>query len=408
MKILFLSHYYPPEGNAPASRVSALAERWAAAGHQVTVITSAPNVPNGVVYDGYRNRWCFREERNGVQVIRVWTYIAPNKGTFRRIGNYVSYWFSAFWRGMRTERPDVMIATSPQFFCGWAGVLLHWLRRIPFVLEIRDIWPESMSAVDAGLPKPLLWLIGKMEKAMYRSADHIVTVGQGYVLKLRERNADAEKISVIMNGVDKKIFFPRPPNQELLARYNLAGKFVCSYVGTIGMACGLKAALDAAAELKRGGNDRIVLALVGDGASREALELEARERKLENVVFVGQRPKAEIPEWICSSDVSLVHLKKNELFTTVMPSKIFESAGCAKPIIIGVDGFAKQLVLDAKAGIPMDPEGAGELVEALLKLADSPELCRELGQNAYENIAGQYDRDSQARSYLEILERYKK
>jgi len=408
MKILFFTHYYLPEGNAPASRVSALAERWVAAGHQVTVITCAPNVPNGVVYDGYHNNWCSREERNGVQVIRVWTYIVPNKGTFRRIGNYVSYWFSAFWRGLRTERPDVMIATSPQFFCGWAGVWLHWARRIPFVLEIRDIWPESLSAVDAGLPKLLLRLIGCMEKAMYHSADHIVTVGKGYALKLQERNVAAEKISVIMNGVDKKIFFPRSSNRELLERYHLNGKFVCSYVGTIGMACGLKTALDVAFELKRRGNKRIVLVLVGDGAYREALEQEARKRELDNVLFTGQRPKAEMPDWICSSDVSLVHLKKNELFTTVMPSKIFESAGCAKPIIIGVDGFAKKLVLDAKAGIPMEPENAGELMEALLKLADSPELCRELGQNAYENIAKQYDRDVQARNYLEILERYKK
>ena len=405
MKILFLTHYYTPEGNAPASRVSALAERWVAAGHEVTILTGAPNVPDGVVYPGYRNRWRQTETINGVKVVRIWTYIAPNKGTIRRIANYVSYMLSAFWNGLWMKRPDVMIATSPQFFCGWAGVLLHWFRRFPFVLEIRDIWPESMSAVDAGLPGPILKVIGVMEKMMYRSAGHIVTVGQGYVEKLIARGVPADKISVIMNGVDKKLFFPRPPDEKLLAEHGLTGKFVCSYIGTIGMACGLKTALDAAELLKRRGRDDIRIVLVGDGAQREALQKKTTERHLDNVLFTGRRPKAEMPNWVASSNVNLVHLKKSDLFTTVMPSKIFESAGCARPILMGVDGFAKKLVLDAGAGIGMEPENAEEMADALEKFAADPELCRQLGQNAYDNIATKYDRDTQAEEYGKILEK---
>lgn len=404
MKILFLSHYYTPEGNAPASRVSALAERWAADGHEVTVVTCAPNVPDGVVYPGYRNRWKQTEMLNGVKVIRIWTYIAPNKGTVRRIANYVSYMLMATWCGMWLKKADVMIATSPQFFCGWAGVLLHWFRRLPFVLEIRDIWPESMSAVDAGLPAPLLKIIGVMEKRMYRSATHIVTVGQGYTEKLIERNVPAEKISVIMNGVDKKLFYPRQPNEKLLADHGLTGKFVCSYIGTIGMACGLRTALDAAEMLKQRGRDDIAIVLVGDGAQRETLEQEAKARKLDNVLFPGRRPKSEMPDWVASSNVNLVHLKKTDLFMTVMPSKIFESAGCARPILMGVDGFAKKLVLDAEAGIPMEPENAVQMADALERLAADPEFCRQLGENAYRNIATRYDRDLQADEYLKILE----
>lgn len=403
MKILFLTHYYPPEGNAPASRVSALAERWAEEGHEVTVLTGVPNVPDGVVYPGYRNRRKQTEIINGVNVVRVWTYIAPNKGTIRRIANYVSYMFSAFWHGLWLKRPHVMIATSPQFFCGWGGVLLHWFRRIPFVLEIRDIWPESMSAVDAGLPVPALKLIGIMEKIMYKSANHVVTVGPGYVEKLKERQVSENKISVIMNGVDKKLFSPRKPNDELLESYGLTGKFVCSYIGTIGMACGLKTALDAAELLTQRGRDDIRIVLVGDGAQREALQQEAENRKIYNVIFIGRRPKTEMPDWVASSNVNLVHLKKTDLFTTVMPSKIFESAGCARPVLMGVDGFAKKLVLDAEGGIPMEPENAEQLANGLETLADNPELCRRLGENAYHNIASKYDRDSQAQEYLKIL-----
>lgn len=408
MKILFLTHYYPPEGNAPASRVSALAERWAAAGHEVTVLTGVPNVPDGVIYSGYRNRWKQIEVINGVRVVRVWTFIAPNKGTVRRIANFISYMLSAAWHGLWLKRPEVMIATSPQFFCGWAGVLLHWFRRIPFTLEIRDIWPESMSAVDAGLPRPLLKIIGIMEKIMYRSADHIVTVGQGYVDKLIERNVFQGKISIVMNGVDSKLFYPRKADERLLAEYALTGKFVCSYIGTIGMACGLKTALDAADILKQRQRNDIAIVLVGDGAQREALQREAAARHLNNVIFTGRRPKTEIPLWVASSNVNLVHLKKTDLFTTVMPSKIFESAGCARPILMGVDGFAKDLVMEAGAGIPMGPENVQEMVDALEKLAADPELCRRLGENAYRNIASKYTRDTQAQDYLKILEHMKK
>ena len=288
-------------------------------------------------------------------------------------------------------------------FLRLGGVLLHWFRRFPFVLEIRDIWPESMFAVDAGLPGPILKVIGVMEKIMYRSAEHIVTVGQGYVEKLIERGVPADKISVIMNGVDKKLFFPRPPDEKLLADHGLTGKFVCSYIGTIGMACGLKTALDAAELLQQRGRNDIRIVLVGDGAQREALQKEAAERRLDNVLFTGRRPKTEMPNWVASSNVNLVHLKKSDLFTTVMPSKIFESAGCARPILMGVDGFAKKLVLDAGAGIGMEPENDGEMADALEKLAADPELCRQLGQNAYDNISTKYNRDQQSEDYLQIL-----
>lgn len=404
MKILFLTHYYTPEGNAPATRVNALAERWVKMGHEVTVMTCAPNVPDGVVYEGYCNKWTAQEEINGVKVIRIWTYIAANKKTIRRILNYVSYMFSAFFHGLFLPKPDVMIATSPQFFCGWAGVLLHWFRRFPFVLEIRDIWPESIASVDANLPSFSLRFVCWMEKVMYRTADFIVTVGEGYKKKLiEERNVPEEKLAIIMNGVDIQHFYPRPKNEQLLSPYGINGKFICSYIGTIGMACGLKTVLNAADKLKKQGDDTICFLLVGDGAVREELEKEAKERKLDNVVFTGRRPKKEMPDWVASSDVNLVHLKKADLFATVMPSKIFESAGCARPIIIGVEGFAKDFVEKAEAGIAMEPENENDLIDVLQKMKSDPDLCRDLGENAYKNICSKYNRDQQAKDYLDIL-----
>ena len=408
MRILFLSHYYPPEGNAPATRVAALSERWAAAGHEVTVVTCAPNVPNGVVYAGYRNRWCQRERINGVEVVRVWTYLAANRGAVRRMFNFVSYFLSALWRTLRLPKPDVIIATSPQIFCGYAGVWAKRFRHVPLVMEIRDIWPESMAAVGARLPRFAFWALAGVERALYRTCDRLVTVGEGYRQRLIEKGVPEEKITVIMNGTDATLFHPRPKNDALLAAHGLEGKFVVSYVGTVGMACGLDVVLDAAAKLAAEppppGSPPVAFAIVGDGAERTRLEAEARRRQLHNIIFTGRRPKAEMPEWIASSDANLVHLKKTDLFTTVMPSKIFESAGCARPVIMGVDGFAKRLVLDADAGLDMEPENADSLVSCVRRLAADPALCARLGENAQANIARVHTRDSQARDYLAILQ----
>jgi glycosyltransferase involved in cell wall biosynthesis len=405
MKILFFSHYYTPEGNAPATRVSALCERWVKAGHDVTVVTCPPNVPNGIVYDGYANKRA-SEVISGVKVERVKLYIAANKGAVKRMFNFVSYFLKALLAALRMPKPDVVIATSPQIFCGYAGVWYKRLRHVPLVIEIRDIWPESMGAVGANIPKLAYWGLELIEKAMYRKCDRLVTVGQGYYDRLAEKGVPKDKMSIVMNGTDLAVYSPREKNAELLKKYGLEGKFVVSYIGTVGMACGLEVVLDAAeiiSRKERKDRKEVVFVIVGDGAHREKLEAEAKKRGLSNVVFTGRQPKSSMPDWVSSSDANLVHLKKTELFTTVMPSKIFESAGCKRPIIMGVDGFAKKLVMDAKAGLDMTPESADSLVECVNRLASDPALCANLGENAYNNIAKIHNRDKQAEDYLETL-----
>ena len=404
MKLLFFSHYYSPEGNAPATRVSALCERWAKAGHDVTVVTCPPNVPNGVVYDGYANKRT-SETINGVKVERVKLYIAANKGAVKRMFNFVSYFFKALLAALRRPKPDVVIATSPQIFCGYAGVWYKRLKRVPLVIEIRDIWPESMGAVGARIPKIAYWLLEKIERTMYRTCDRLVTVGEGYEARLVEKGVPKDKIAIVMNGTDLAVYRPQPKNVALLEKYGLQGKFVVSYIGTVGMACGLEVVLDAADVFshKDHKEHKVMFVVVGDGAHREKLEAEAKKRGLENVVFTGRQPKSSMPDWINASDASLVHLKKTELFTTVMPSKIFESAGCKKPIIMGVDGYAKKFVMDAEAGLDMTPEDAESLVACVQRLVEEPDLCRQLGENAYKNIALVHNRDRQAEEYLGIL-----
>ena len=371
------------------------------------MITCPPNVPNGVVYDGYSNKRT-SEVINGVKVERVGLYIAANKGAIKRMFNFVSYFFKALMAAMRLPKPDVVIATSPQIFCGYAGVWYKRLTRIPLVIEIRDIWPESMEAVGARIPRLAYKSLEMIERAMYRVSDKIVTVGEGYFDRLADKGVLKEKMSIIMNGTDLAVYRPLPKNEALLKEYGLDGKFVVSYIGTIGMACGLEVVLDAAEKFNHVEHaEHIVFVLVGDGAHREKLEVEAKNRGLKNVVFTGRQPKSSMPDWVASSDASLVHLKASGLFKTVMPSKIFESAGCKRPIIMGVDGYAKKLVMDAKAGLDMKPESEDSLVECVQKLVSDEALCGQLGENAYKNIALVHNRDKQAEDYLKVLQEIK-
>jgi glycosyltransferase involved in cell wall biosynthesis len=406
MTIWFFSHYFPPEGNAPATRVGALTRRWAAQGHAVTVITGVPNVPDGIPYPGYRNRLFPQVESwNGVRVVRLWTWLAPNRGTVRRTANYLSYWASATLWALFRHAPDVMIATSPQFFCGWTGVGLTLLRRMRFVLEIRDLWPESIGAVEAIQNRTILRLLEAMERLMYRRACRIVTVGDGYRRRLVERGVPADKITVIPNGVDADLLDARPPDPTRLRQaWQLEGRFVCAYIGTIGLASGLEILLRAGRRLQEMGRKDIVLLAVGDGAVREELEAEARRQGLDNVRFTGRRPKDEMPDVLALADVCLVHLRKTPLFETVLPSKIFEAAGMGRPILIGVNGDARALVEEAGAGLAFEPEDEEGLVRALLFLADHPEEGRAMGARGRAFMRVRFNRDRLAADYLALLE----
>jgi glycosyltransferase involved in cell wall biosynthesis len=405
MRVLFLTHYFHPEGNAPGTRVYELCRRWVAMGHDVTVITGVPNVPDGVAYEGYENKCFQRENVDGIETIRVWTYLAANKGTTRRILNYLSLMFTVTVAALFVQKPDLVIATSPQFFCGWAGVWVSRLRRIPFILEVRDLWPESIVAVGAMRAGRWLRLLEWLEKRMYAAATRIVTVGEGYRDQLADRGVATERIDIIPNGVDRGLFTDRGGGLVLRDKFDLGDAFVCSYIGTIGMGSGIEIVLRAARLLRDEGRDDIVFMLVGDGAVRETLERTVRREGLKRVVFTGRQDKRVVPDFLSVTDACLVHLVRRDLFRTVLPSKIFEAAAMKKPIILGVEGNAAQIVTEANAGICIEPENEAELVETVTRLAQDRELARRMGQAGFDSIAAVYDYDRLAEKYAEVIER---
>ena len=401
MKILFLTHYFPPEVNAPASRTYEHCKEWIKNGHQVTVVTCVPNHPKGKIYPGYKNRLYQKENVDGINVIRLWTYVTANEGFVKRTLNYLSYMFSVIISIPFLPKSDVVVSTSPQFFCGLAGYFVKLFKRIPWVLEIRDLWPESILAVGAIKSPILIGILEYTEKLAYRKANHIVPVTDAFKEFINKKGINKDKITVIKNGVDLAFYQPEAVYPVFDFGFDFKGKFVASYFGTHGMAHHLETILESA-DILRDRND-IIFLFVGDGAEKKKLEKIKDEQKLENVIMLGQQAKEKMPLLWALSDVSLVLLKKSDLFKTVIPSKIFESMAMKKPIILGVEGEVKGMIEQGESGIVIEPENANDLANAVVKLADDKGLCSRLGNNGRAYVTHSFNRSELALVFEKIM-----
>jgi colanic acid biosynthesis glycosyl transferase WcaI len=406
VKILYVSQYFPPEMGAPAARVAELSRYWAQERHEVTVLTGFPNHPTGIVPAQYRQKFrrlIAREKTNGVNVIRTWLLPFPNRKTYERILNYSSFCLSAAGTGLFTRRPDVVIASSPQLLVGLSGWWLARCKRTRFIFEVRDLWPESLAAVGVGSANSLVYrALARIAQFLYRNADHIVVVTPAFKEYLVQHwQVAPEKISVIENGVEAEVFSPRTES-ALRTEVGADGKFVVSYIGTMGNAHGLQILVEAAAQLQDSAPN-IMFLLVGEGAEKEKLVSLVQSRGLTNLRFVDQQSRQRMPAYICASDACVVVLKKNEIFKTVIPSKMLEFMSCARPVILGVEGQARKILEEARAGICIEPENASELAQAVLHLAGDEQLRETLGRNGRRHVLQHFSRRQTAIAYLEVL-----
>lgn len=405
MHILFLTDNFPPETNAPASRTFEHAREWAAAGHKVTVITCAPNFPHGKVFNGYRNRLWQREDMAGIRVIRVWSYMTRNEGFALRILDFMSFMLSSFLAALFVGKPDVIVGTSPQFFTAVAAWAAGVIKRKPFVFELRDIWPESIRAVGAMREGRALDLLEKVELFLYKRAAAVVSVTHSFKRNLVARGVDGDKIHVVTNGVDSSRFHQMPKDASLAAELNIEGCFVAGYIGTHGMAHALDTLLDAAAILQDDPQTQYIRVLfLGHGAARDGLMDRAAEMGLTNVIFLASVPRDAVPGYWSLVDVALIHLRRTELFTTVIPSKMFECMGMGIPIVLGVEGEAADIVLQSGAGITIEPENSLQLAGQLKFLSREPKSLKKMS-SAGVAAAQSYDRTALAQSMLAILQK---
>jgi glycosyltransferase involved in cell wall biosynthesis len=401
LRILFFTHYYPPEVNAPASRTSEHCRAWAASGAEVTVVTCAPNHPHGKLYPGFKNKLWQSETLDGVKVVRLWTWLAANEGFSSRVLNYVSYMIAAILALPFLPKADVVVTTSPQFFCGLVGFFARIVKRAPWVLEIRDIWPESIVAVGAMKKGAAIRFLEWLEAFAYKQADAIVSLTRGFVPHLAARCGEASKIAILMNGADLSAFTRSGDASEVKRKLGLEGKFVGAYVGTHGMAHGLDTILNAAEILKD--DPRFAFLMAGGGAEEARLRAERERRGLDNVVMLGQRPKAEMPALWSATDASLILLKRSDTFKTVYPSKMSEAMAMQCPIVLGVEGEAKDVLDAAQAGIAITPENAEQLAAAMRRLADDPALCAQFGRAGRAYADQNLDRAKVAARFLTLL-----
>ena len=408
MKILYLSQYFPPEMGAPAGRAADLSRLWVEDGHEVTVLTGFPNHPTGVIPAEYRNqfrRLVTRENVEGVNLVRTWLLPFPNRKAYERMLNYASFFVSSASTGLFLPQPDVVVASSPQLLVGLAGWWLAYCKRVPFVFEVRDLWPESLTAVGMGNANSLLYrTLAKIAGFLYRNSDRIVVVTPAFKDYLIERwRVPAEKICVVEHGVPTELFSPRSAHADLRQEFGGTGKFVVSYIGTMGMAHGLETVVESALQLQTAAPE-VLFVMVGEGAEKQRIINLARSRGLTNLRFVDQQSREKVPAYICVSDACLVLLKKAELFKTVLPTKMLEFMSCARPVILGVDGHARKIMEEANAGVFVEPGSSDELTNAILHLAANPELCEFFGRDGRRYAVRHYSCRRAAQAYLHLLE----
>lgn len=398
MRLLFLTDNFPPEVNAPATRTYEHCKEWVNAGVDVTVITCTPNFPQGKVYKGYRNKLWQREVIDGIKVIRVWSYIAPNDGFYKRVVDYVSFGLLAFFASLFVKT-DLIVATSPQFFTAVGGYLASTFKRKPWIMEVRDLWPISIKAVGAVSGKEkLLTRLEALELFLYRSAAKVVVVTHSFKSDLTRRGIPEDKIEVVTNGVYTSKFSPRNKDAALLKELNLEGKFVLGYAGTFGLAHKLVFILRCAPHVA----DNVHFLLIGDGAKRKQLLDQVETYNLTNVTILPSVAKNDIARYLSVVDVALVNLRRTDAFKTVIPSKIFENAAMGKPILLGVEGESQEIIERYGAGLCFIPEDEPDFLRQLNRLASDEALYATCRENCI-NLARDYDRGKLANSMLAVI-----
>lgn len=398
MKILFITDNFPPEVNAPATRTFEHCKEWVKKGDEVTVITCAPNFPKGKVYEGYKNKLYQKEETEGIKVIRVWSYISANEGFAKRIIDFLSFAFMAFWVGL-FKKTDLIIATSPQFFTTWTAETLATLKRKPWVFELRDIWPESIRAVGAiSGDSKIFKFLEKIELRLYKRSSRVISVTESFKRNLIERGIDSEKVKVVINGANLERFSKMEKDAALVEKYNLKGKFVAGYVGTHGMAHKLDFILNSWPK----DNPDFHLILMGDGAEKSKLVVLAKTLNIANISFIPSMLKEDVPAYLSLMDVSLVPLKKSDLFKTVIPSKIFENSAMQIPILLGVEGESADIIQKYNAGLCFEPENKEDFLTKL-NLLKEDKTVYENCQEGCLSLAKEFDRKKMAEKMRNFL-----
>jgi len=397
MKILFITDNFPPETNAPAIRTLEHCKFFNEDGADVNIITCFPNFPDGKVFAGYKNKLYDKEIIENITVHRVLTYITRNAGFVKRLLDFISFAIASFIAGLFIKS-DVVVSTSPQFFTCFAGFALSRIKRVPWVLEIRDLWPESVFILDkkSTVYKLFYWF----EYFFYRHANRIIVVTNSFKKTMVSNGIDGEKINVIFNGADFSNSIP--PSGEIISgirkKLDLQGKFVLGYIGTFGIAQNIPFYVNLAKKIEQISPD-IILLLIGAGVETELIQNTMDKVQPKNVILLPKITKEEVPLYLGIIDVSLIPLRNEESFKKVIPSKIFENAGFKKPVLLGVEGEVKEILETYQLGIFFLPENEEDFLAKLRLYYENKVILKP----DYENFYKKFDRKLLAAKMLEVI-----
>lgn len=402
MRVLVVTHYFPPEIGAPQARLSDLARFWADEGDTVTVLTGMPNHPTGVVPPPYRGRLRLEERIEGYRVVRTWVYATANEGLIKKTLGHLSFMVSSVVLGARRSRAaDVVVVSSPTFFSILSAWVLARLKRAALVVEVRDLWPAIFVELGVLTNRGLIRLLERLELAGYRAAEAVVVVSDGFRDNLVARGVPAAKVHTIRNGVDLSRFHPDATDRRAI-RARLGAPedtTLVLYVGAHGISHGLTALADVAAKLA---GEPIHFALVGEGAAKRDLERRVTQLRLDNVSLLPGVPHDEVPSLLAAADICLVPLRDVPLFATFIPSKIFEYLAAGKAVVGSLRGEAAD-ILRAGGAVVVEPEDAGAIADAVSELADDPLRRAVMGSEGRRYVAQHFDRRELARRYRLLL-----
>jgi colanic acid biosynthesis glycosyl transferase WcaI len=405
MRILYLSQYFPPEAGATQTRAYEMSSALVQAGHQVTMLAEFPNHPSGIIPSAYRGKRYERVSLEGIDVLRVSVRASPEKNFRSRMLFYLSYMFSAILAGIFLARQpyDLILATSPPLFAGAAGLVLSYLRRLPLVFEVRDLWPAAAVALGE-LRNPIAIRLSTMlEEACYRRAVRIIVVTRGMQEALEQRGVEPGKLVLIPNGANTDLFGYDPAARQVLRReLGLEKRYVAMYAGIFGIAQGLETILQAAQALRDDPN--IFFILVGDGPQRAGLIRLAEDMQLDNLLILPELPRERIPAYLSAADVALIPLRKIPLFQMAVPSKLFDAWACERPVICAVEGEAQQVVHTAGGGVNIPAEDAQALAEMLLELKRDVQIYVEMGIRGRAYTCANYSRQALAQRLIQTLQ----
>ncbi len=404
MNILLLTKYFPPEPGAGSTRAYEHARRWVKSGANVTVLTCFPHYPNGIIPEKYKGMNYLEENIEGIKVIRTYTYATANKGKVKRSIGFISFMFSSVIQGAsKIGKQDIIVASSPPITVGVSALALSKIKKIPYVFEARDLWPESIVQLGQITNKFIIGLLEKLEILLYKNSSFIVGISDPFVKIIASKGIPAAKIKIIKNGVDINFFSPIPKDENLQSELNLKDKFIVSYFGTFGLSHSLDKVLLAAEKIKD--KKEIHFLLIGDGAEREKLIEMKSELQLTNVTILPSVTREQLKNYYSISDLMLVTLRGLDLFSSALPSKMFEIMAMGKPILHTVDGVARELLDKEEIGKFVEPENSDKMANAILELYKNHSWLVNAGNKARNFVIENFNRDLLAQNYLRELEK---